>query len=213
MMSSPVLLDDQYRLPCLRRVYPSRFRPGVYLDPLSILTRNARMAPSRLRRQRPFEGPGRCNWCGRLLVDARARWCSQTCQDEFWCRASPSYARDLVARRDNGVCSSCGADTQRQRAAYVRLCTWGERGRWFSVRHHPRIAKLAQQKYGVPRARLYSEWWDMDHLVPVIEGGGGCGLDNLRTLCIPCHRAETRALAARRAAARRSSVTESGKER
>jgi 5-methylcytosine-specific restriction endonuclease McrA len=98
-------------------------------------------------------------------------------------------------------------------SAYVRLCTWGERGRWFSVRHHPRIAKLAQQKYGVPRARLYSEWWDMDHLVPVIEGGGGCGLDNLRTLCIPCHRAETRALAARRAAARRSSVTESGKER
>jgi hypothetical protein len=29
--------------------------------------------------------------------------------------------------------------------------------------------------------------WDMDHIVPVAEGGGGCGLDNLRTLCRLCH--------------------------
>ena len=41
--------------------------------------------------------------------------------------------------------------------------------------------------------------WDMDHIVPVIEGGGACGLDNLRTLCIPCHRGQTKALAGRRA--------------
>lgn len=47
--------------------------------------------------------------------------------------------------------------------------------------------------------------WDMDHIVPVIEGGGACGLENLRTLCIPCHKAETRALAARRAQKRRAS--------
>jgi hypothetical protein len=46
-------------------------------------------------------------------------------------------------------------------------------------------------------------FWDMDHITPVVEGGGGCGLDNLRTLCIPCHRAETAKLAARRAADRR----------
>jgi len=28
----------------------------------------------------------------------------------------------------------------------------------------------------------------------VAEGGGACGLDNLRTLCTPCHRAQTAAL-------------------
>lgn len=36
--------------------------------------------------------------------------------------------------------------------------------------------------------------WDMDHIKPVIEGGGECGMDNLRTLCIKCHKAETAAL-------------------
>ncbi len=112
-----------------------------------------------------------------------------------------------MAERDQGICSICLIDTRRQHAAYVRLCTWGEAGRYFSVRHNPRIAKLAIKKYGVPRSRLYGEWWDMDHIVPIVEGGGR-GLGNLRTLCIPCHKTETRALAARRAEARRVEVND-----
>lgn len=45
--------------------------------------------------------------------------------------------------------------------------------------------------------------WEMDHILPVVEGGADCGLENLRTLCWACHRTETAALAARRAADRR----------
>ena len=33
---------------------------------------------------------------------------------------------------------------------------------------------------------------------PVVEGGGSCGLENLRTLCWECHRKVTRELAVRR---------------
>jgi 5-methylcytosine-specific restriction endonuclease McrA len=36
-----------------------------------------------------------------------------------------------------------------------------------------------------------------------VEGGGGCGLENYRTLCRPCHKDETAKLAARRARERR----------
>jgi hypothetical protein len=46
--------------------------------------------------------------------------------------------------------------------------------------------------------------WDADHIVPVIEGGGGCGIDNYRTLCVSCHRGETSDLATRRAERRRA---------
>ncbi len=42
------------------------------------------------------------------------------------------------------------------------------------------------------------DFWQADHIVPVAEGGGGCGLDNLRTLCTPCHAAETAGLRSRR---------------
>lgn len=29
--------------------------------------------------------------------------------------------------------------------------------------------------------------WEADHIVPVADGGGECGLDNYRLLCRPCH--------------------------
>ncbi len=45
--------------------------------------------------------------------------------------------------------------------------------------------------------------WEMDHVVPVVEGGGSCGIENLRTLCRACHRRETACLAKRRALARK----------
>lgn len=51
-----------------------------------------------------------------------------------------------------------------------------------------------------------TDWqWEADHILPLIDGGG-FGLDNLQTLCLPCHRAKTareaRERAARRAAER-----------
>jgi len=52
----------------------------------------------------------------------------------------------------------------------------------------------------------YDVSWQADHIVPVCEGGGECGLDGLRTLCRKCHNRETAALAARRAAKRRTEV-------
>ena len=48
--------------------------------------------------------------------------------------------------------------------------------------------------------------WEMDHIIPVVEGGGCCGLDNLQTLCLPCHKLDTAALAARLAMGRREST-------
>ena len=35
------------------------------------------------------------------------------------------------------------------------------------------------------------QFWEADHITPVSEGGGECGLDNYRTLCVMCHRKET----------------------
>lgn len=34
-------------------------------------------------------------------------------------------------------------------------------------------------------------YWEADHIVPVSEGGGCCGLENMRTLCGDCHNKET----------------------
>jgi 5-methylcytosine-specific restriction endonuclease McrA len=63
--------------------------------------------------------------------------------------------------------------------------------------------RLFLQRLGLKQYLRPRSLWEADHIMPVVEGGGGCGLDNIRTLCVPCHRRETAALAARRAAARR----------
>lgn len=46
--------------------------------------------------------------------------------------------------------------------------------------------------------------WEADHIIPVSEGGGGCGIEGYRTLCIECHRRETGLLAGRTAGRRRA---------
>jgi hypothetical protein len=43
------------------------------------------------------------------------------------------------------------------------------------------ISKIFVKKFG-------GSLWDADHIVPVKDGGGLCGLDNMRTLCISCHK-------------------------
>ena len=55
--------------------------------------------------------------------------------------------------------------------------------------------------------------WECDHIVPVIEGGGTLGRDNLRVLCTACHKGETAALAARRAAVRPKGQAERRRKR
>ena len=58
----------------------------------------------------------------------------------------------------------------------------------------PRKCKSTDRLLGDPQEH---DMWQADHKVAVAEGGGGSGLDNLRTLCTPCHAHETEQLFAR----------------
>mgnify|MGYP002145584259 FL=1 len=64
-----------------------------------------------------------------------------------------------------------------------------------------RIASL--RAAGWPVGRRMS-WWEADHIVPVVEGGGQCGAENYRTLCCRCHGSETAQLRKRLAEAKRN---------
>lgn len=66
---------------------------------------------------------------------------------------------------------------------------------------------LIAEGWDPKRVKYGKTLWDADHILPVVEGGGGCGLDNLRTLCVKCHKMVTRDLSRRRATARRNRET------
>ena len=124
-----------------------------------------------------------CRWCNLEVPARRFTFCSDWCVNEWRLRTDPGYLRDQVFARDKGVCAICRVDA---RAAYADL----------------------RRSRGTHRLKLLKRWglkrisrktlWDADHIVPVVEGGGECDLDNLRTLCLVCHRQQTLDLRRRR---------------
>jgi 5-methylcytosine-specific restriction protein A len=124
-------------------------------------------------------GRNLCRWCDLEVPPRRFTFCSEWCVNEWRLRSDPGYLRQQVLLRDRGVCAICQIDT---RAAYGKL----------------------RRSRGCHRLKLLAKWglkrltrktlWDADHILPVIEGGGECDLQNLRTLCILCHRQQTLAL-------------------
>jgi 5-methylcytosine-specific restriction protein A len=121
-------------------------------------------------------GRGLCRWCGLEVPTRRFTFCSDWCVHEWRLRSDPGYLRAKVLLRDRGVCAICQIDTC---AAYGEL----------------------RRSRGTHRLRLLAKWrlkrltrktlWDADHILPVVEGGGECDLQNLRTLCLLCHRQQT----------------------
>jgi 5-methylcytosine-specific restriction protein A len=95
--------------------------------------------------------------------------------------------------RDQGVCAICQADTVFAFAELKR-----SRGR----RRQELLAHWGLRR--ISRRTL----WDADHIRPVVEGGGECDLENIRTLCLACHRQETRNLRIRQSGNAQSSCAE-----
>ena len=146
------------------------------------------------RKQLPKGANGRnlCRWCNLEVPKGRSSFCSEWCVGEWRLRTDPGYLREKVLERDHGICAQCGADC---------LAAW----------------KHLKRLHGAARLRALAEWglrtgrgfrkslWDADHIVPVVEGGGECDLENIRTLCLKCHHAATSALRRRRVSAAKAS--------
>jgi 5-methylcytosine-specific restriction endonuclease McrA len=115
------------------------------------------------------------------VPQGRFTFCCEGCVREWRLRTDPGYLREQVFLRDHGVCAACGLDTEALRKEKRKL---------------DYAARRAFEAEWGRRRRL----WDADHIVPVAEGGGECGLANMRTLCLKCHREATAALLRRRRA-------------
>ncbi len=152
-----------------------------------------RIAPRPMQPRGP-DGEKLCRYCLRPVPKGRRTMCSRECAHEWMLRRDMGYVRQQVYQRDKGVCAICGVDTREVAKAIEEL-------------HRTVLESYGYTRYGSVWATWYAglgidrrgSLWDADHIVPVVEGGGGCGLENYRTLCVWCHRRETAELARRRA--------------
>lgn len=92
------------------------------------------------------------------------------------------------------MCAVCGADTEKLkrvlRAAYKAFPGW-----WYP--EEKKILNLLRFNQG-------KSFWEADHILEVIRDGPNT-LENLQTLCVPCHKDKTARLAQERALERRDS--------
>lgn len=191
-----------------------------------------RCQPAYARRKVEERDKGVCAVCGRdtARIENTLRRLGNIARDGLTAyertaiRASKRYHIDR--RRLHDVCMAgvtsieFAAMTERQRATATR---------WNSVvevtESEQRVRKVHKRMMRLFRARLdrmareliregfdgvcartgrvNRSMWDADHIIPVVKGGGGCGLENYASLCQPCHKAKTAKMAADRAAERK----------
>ena len=170
-----------------------------------------RISP-RERFQQPIErgptGRGLCRNCHQEVPKGRISWCGKECLEVFNMLTNPGHVRYRVLDRDKGICAMCSRDCAALEMELEQLHseTYGYRRvgeHWRDATAEERVA--AQRRYALRIGDLRLEgfnvhdgpWvstfavWEADHVVPVSEGGGECGLDGYRTLCTPCHKRVT----------------------
>ena len=148
-----------------------------------------------------LEGGKCCAYCGGDLSAASrlpgvsSTYCSRECADQGRLKRGWGNLRAQVFALEGGVCRLCGIDGH---ALYTRL---------LGLKPAERLNALCNANYKLPKSakaldRLLhnpreGDFWQADHILAVSEGGGSCGLENLRTLCVPCHATETQKLQGR----------------
>jgi 5-methylcytosine-specific restriction endonuclease McrA len=89
-----------------------------------------------------------------------------------------SSLRQQVLRRDHGICAMCTLDTERLRVLLER------------VSYSRADQKVLRTFWKILRVEGRKSLWDADHIVPLTLGGRD-EVENMRTLCVWCHREET----------------------
>jgi 5-methylcytosine-specific restriction endonuclease McrA len=144
-----------------------------------------------------------CAMCGKRLsaacTAAGSAYCSQDCAEEGrLCRGgmyASSKIRAAVFALEGGKCTLCGIDAHSLFEQIRALEPARRLNKLLAVNWRlPTSSKALQNLLQDPKEHHF---WQADHIRAVAEGGGGCGVENLRTLCVPCHAQETEKLRGR----------------
>lgn len=141
-----------------------------------------------------------CRWCRKEVPAGRRTFCSTLCTHEWRVRSSSKYLREKVYERDRGLCAKCGRDTRKlkmrledaQTAAMLRAGVF-DKDPLADWRKDPEyVAFLKKPPFPLTVKEAEVSLWQADHRLEVADGGGLCGLDGFRTLCLWCHKDATK---------------------
>lgn len=151
------------------------------------------------RKPNPRTPKGFCVWCGAKCEGRRRSWCSDKCVDEYRIANFAGAAQKAAWERDEGKCASCGSTPESRRQWRARRNQW--------KRYPPPEYEAGTLVTWIENV---DPGWNADHIIPLWSVDRAAPdafrfwrIENIATLCEPCHKAKTKAEAAQRAALKR----------
>lgn len=133
----------------------------------------------------------KCRLCKKKLKGRQTSWCSKLCSEEAFIQLQLHQGhsraiRWIVQRRDNEICAECGRDCKLVKRIFDRVGSSILKYEWRDRSLHPYY--MVMRYFGFTP---YKHTWEADHIVELRDGGEHL-LENLQTLCIPCHKRKTK---------------------
>ena len=137
------------------------------------------------------DGKRLCRYCRELVKPPKRTICSDECLHQWKIRSDNKYMRTHVYTRDLGICALCNVDTRYTKIEVENTRRTASSGGSYRT-DNTYLALLKSLSLTVSEAE--KSLWHADHIKPVCLGGGEAGLDNIRTLCIKCHKSVTKSM-------------------
>jgi hypothetical protein len=103
--------------------------------------------------------PGKCSNCGKVLIGRQQYYCSTACSLDFFTNHNWNAFRTVVIGERNKRCEECG----------YSQCD-------------------ACRMNGQCRSKHCSAGLDLHHIIRIADGGEVCNRNNVKALCVPCHK-------------------------
>jgi 5-methylcytosine-specific restriction endonuclease McrA len=105
---------------------------------------------------------GCCKWCMDKLDNTRKKYCSNNCKESAWAFFYPQkYSHKYLMKRQSDCCLGCGYN------------------------FNDKTKKFIRRFYG--DTCEYTDYGDVDHIIPIHKGGEILGIENVQLLCRECH--------------------------
>jgi hypothetical protein len=194
----------------VRRLRPVEAREGLGL----VKPERARELRQHIRKGSEIEAMrARCNRCLQMrlageLLEGRCEPCTVAAREEV----SQGTLRLQVFERDGGVCVKCGQDMEALRRdldalkppaiAGIMMPNQAASHRYAFDVYQARIHGLIRCGFDRDALESGASLWEAHHERPQVSGGASV-LSGTVTVCIACHKSESKKLAKDRAKARR----------